>query len=89
MINKTQKKALLKSLGEKHIKKIQIYAAENGFLKENKEEYSRSAFSNVFSGYTSHPEVEKIIFAAADYHYSLTQKENESRKKFVTKVNNA
>jgi hypothetical protein len=88
MINKTQKKALLKSLGSKHIKKIQLYAAENGFVHEDGQEYSRSTFSNSFNGSTTtNLPVENIIFEAAEYYRKKTEQENLRRKDFVTKTN--
>lgn len=88
MINKTQRKALLKSLGSKHIKKIQLYAAKKGFVRKDGKEYCRSMFSNSFNGITTtNLDVEKIIFEAADYYHQKMEKEKENRNEFVTKIN--
>ncbi len=89
MINKTQKKALLKSLGKKHIAKIKSFAEEKGVVKENGEEFSQSTFSAVLNGRLDHGVIEDLIFSAADYHYQMAETQKNSRKEFVTKVNNA
>lgn len=87
MINKTQKKALLKSLGKKHIHKVMIYAEENEVLKENKKPFSHSTFSAVINGRLDHPVIENVIFEAASHHYALSQKDAAARKDFVNKIN--
>jgi hypothetical protein len=87
MINKTQKKALLKSLGKKHIHKVMIYAEENEVFKDDQHPFSHSTFSAVINGRLDHPVIENVIFAAAAHHYALAQKEVEARKNFVDKIN--
>jgi|GEM_PF-2122170 len=87
MITKTQKNALLKSLGKKHITKIRAYALENNVKKETGEEYSNSAFSAVLNGRLDHPEIEKLIFDTADHWFKQTTAEQARRNEFLKKVN--
>ena len=87
MINKTQKKAILNSLGKKHIHKVMIYAEKNEVRKDDKIPFSHSTFSAVINGRLDHPVIENVIFAAAAHHYALSQIVAESRKNFVNKIN--
>lgn len=87
MITENQKAAILKSVGKHHISKIMTFATVNNRKKEDGGEYSHSTFSRVLNGSLDHPEVERIIFDAADHYFKKTKEEEQRRDEFVNRVN--
>ncbi len=85
MITPTERAAILKVIGSKHVKKIQAYLNQNKILNDNKKPFSKTSISYILSGERENEVVENAIFAYA--HQKMIEKEKlqELRDLIVSK----
>ena len=87
MITPEERAAILKVIGNKHVKKIQTYLSQNNILSKNKKEYSKTSISYILSGERENETIENAIFAYAHQKMIEKEKQQELRDHIVSKQN--
>lgn len=85
MITPEERAAILKVIGNKHLKKIQAYLTQNKILNHHNKSYSKTIISYIVSGERENEIIENAIFAFAHQKMVENEKQLELRNLVVSK----
>lgn len=88
MITPEERTAIIKAIGNKHIKKIQDYLISHNILTPKEKVYSKTVISYVLSGERENEILENAIFAFAHFKILEKEKSQELRNKVVSAQKN-